>query len=228
MLADKTLKEVLDDFASSAPTPGGGSAAALAGALGASLLAMVAALPKTRTGTPEERIALDAARGEVLRARDALVALIDRDAAAYDLVVAAYRNPKGTDDEKAARTAAIQQALRVATEVPVQTVRACAEAINAARAVVEHGNPSARSDIAVGIQTLMLAVQGAMFNVEANIGGLKDPAVVEEITADLRTLQHTMRSSGDAIFNNAGLMDLYTQMAKRLGGVHGQGERRAT
>ena len=70
MLADKTLKDMLDDFASSAPTPGGGSAAALAGALGASLLAMVAALPKTQNGTPEERTALDAARGEVLRARD--------------------------------------------------------------------------------------------------------------------------------------------------------------
>ena len=224
MLADKPLKQVLDDFASSAPTPGGGSAAALAGALGASLLAMVAALPKTKNNTPEDRQALDVARTDMLRARDELVALIDRDAAAYDQVVAAYRHPKGTDDEKAARTAAIQRALQTATEVPVETVRACASAVNAGRSVVAHGNPSARSDIAVAIQTLMVAVQGAMFNVEANIGGLKDPAVVEQITADLRTLQHTMGESGAAIFKDSGLMDLYMQMAKRLGGPHGHGE----
>ena len=122
-LADKSLISVLDAFASSDPTPGGGSAAALLGALGASLFAMVAGLPKTKTGTPEERTALDAARTEILRGRDLLVELIDRDAAAYDLVVAAYRRPKSTDAEKTARTATIQDALRAATEVPVETIR---------------------------------------------------------------------------------------------------------
>ena len=79
-------------------------------------------------------------------------------------------------------------------------MRACAAAINAARAVVEHGNPSARSDIAVGIQTLMLAVQGAMFNVEANIGGLKDPAVVERDHGGSSRAPAHDAESGAAIF----------------------------
>jgi methenyltetrahydrofolate cyclohydrolase len=221
MLAERPLTAVLDAFASSDPTPGGGSAAALTGALGASLLAMVAALPKTRTGAPEERHALDAARDGILRARGELVALIDRDAAAYDPVVAAYRKPKGTDDEKAARTAAIQDALRVATEVPVETVRACAMVIDQARAVAQYGNPSARSDVAVGIQTLMVAIQSAMFNVETNIGSLKDPAIVEQITENLRALQRTMQAAGETIFKDANLIELYTSMAKRLGSTHG-------
>jgi formiminotetrahydrofolate cyclodeaminase len=221
MLAEQPLTAVLDAFASSDPTPGGGSAAALTGALGASLLAMVAALPKTKTGAPEERQALDAARDALLRARDELVGLIDRDAAAYDLVVAAYRKPKTTDGEKAARAAAIQDALRVATEVPVETVRACATAIDQARAVAQSGNPSARSDVAVGIQTLMVAVQSAMFNVEANIGSLKDTTIVEQITENLRALQRAMQGAGEAIFKDANLIELYTNMARRLGSTHG-------
>ena len=227
MLADKSLNDVLDAFASSDPTPGGGSAAALEGALGASLLAMVAGLPKTKTGAPEERQALDVAREEILRARRDLIALIDRDASAYDLVVAAYRRPKGTDDEKAARTAAIQQAMRVATEVPVETVRACAAVIDHARAVAQCGNPSARSDVAVGIQTLMVAVQSAMFNVETNIGSLKDAAVVEQITESLRALQRTMQNAGEVIFKDANLIELYTSMAKRLGSTHGTADEAA-
>jgi methenyltetrahydrofolate cyclohydrolase len=224
MLADKSLNDILDAFASSDPTPGGGSAAALAGALGASLLAMVAGLPKTKTGTPAERQALDAAREAILGGRRDLIALIDRDAAAYDLVVAAYRKPKGTDEEKAARTTAIQHAMRVATEVPVETVRACAAVIDHARAVAQYGNPSARSDVAVGIQTLMVAVQSAMFNVETNIGSLKDAAAVEQITENLRALQRTMQSAGEVIFKEANLIDLYTSMAKRLGSAHGQAD----
>ena len=179
---------------------------------------------RRRTNTPEDRAALDAARGDVLRARDELVALIDRDAAAYDLVVAAYRNPKGTDEEKAARTAAIQDAMQVATEVPLETVRACAVgrqrrarrrgARQSVRAAATSPSPFRRS---------CWPCRARMFNVEANLGGLKDPAVVEQVTADLRALQRTMHESGAAIFNDPGLMDLYTQMAKRLGGTHGHG-----
>src|SRR4029077_7994706 len=102
---------------------------ALAGAIGASLLAMVAAMPKTKTGTPDAREALDAARVRLMAARAALTGLVDRDSAAYDLVVAAYRKPKATDEEKAARKVAIQDAMRVATEVPLETATLCAGAL---------------------------------------------------------------------------------------------------
>ena len=183
MLAELTLTDLLDRFASSDPTPGGGSAAAMAGALGASLLAMVAGMPKTRTGAPDERAALDTARADLLRHRDTLLGLVDRDAQSYDLVVAAYRHPKGTDEEKAARKAAIQQAMRVATETPLETMRVCAAAMKAGGAAAEFGNPSAMSDVGVGMSLLSAGMQGGALNVAINLDGLTD-AAYQKTTAE--------------------------------------------
>jgi formiminotetrahydrofolate cyclodeaminase len=185
MLIDRTVSDILDAFASSDPTPGGGSAAALAGAIGASLLAMVAGMPKTKTGTPESREALDAARLRLMAARAALTGLIDRDSAAYDLVVAAYRKPKATDEDKTARKDAIQRAMRVATEVPLETATLCAEALGDAAIVGEHGNPNATSDVGTAIALLRAGIRGAQLNVEINIGSLTDAARVSEIKRKL-------------------------------------------
>src|SRR6185436_15770884 len=102
------VEDLLDAFASSEPVPGGGSASALAGALGVSLLMMVAGLPKTRTGAPEEAADLSEASSRLRPLREALTALIDRDSEAYEAVVAAYRLPKSTGAEHAARRAAIE------------------------------------------------------------------------------------------------------------------------
>ena len=99
-LVDKSVSQLLEAFASSAPTPGGGSASALAGAVGASLLLMVASLPKTRHGSVEDRSALTDAREALSPAARELAGLVDRDAEAYDRVVAAYRLPKGTDPKR--------------------------------------------------------------------------------------------------------------------------------
>ena len=181
MLTDQTVISLLDAFSSADPTPGGGSAAALVGATGASLLAMVAGMPKSRTNAPDERKALDDARRELLAHRGTLIDLIDRDASAYDLVIAAFRHPKVTDEEKVARRAAIQDATRIATEVPVETIRACVEAMRAGRATAAHGNPNAASDVKVGYRLLMAAAEGARDNVEINLGGLTDAAVQSQI-----------------------------------------------
>ena len=181
MLTDRTVTSLLDAFSSADPTPGGGSAAALVGATGASLLAMVAGMPKSRTNAPDERTALDNAHRELLTHRGALVELIDRDASAYDLVIAAFRRPKVTDEEKAARRAAVQDATRIATEVPLETIRACVEAMRAGRATAAHGNPNAASDVKVGYRLLMAAAEGARDNVEINLGGLTDAAVQSQI-----------------------------------------------
>lgn len=177
MLIDRTLPSFLDALSSADPTPGGGSAAALVGATGAALLAMVAGMPKTRTNAIAEREALDQAHRELVAVREALVALIDRDAAAYDLVVAAFRKPKATDEDKAARKAAIQDATRVATEVPVETIQACVTAMRAGLAPVAHGNPSAASDGKVGFRLLLAAALSAKDNVDINLGGLTDVAL---------------------------------------------------
>lgn len=188
-----SVTSLLDAFASSDPTPGGGSAAALAGSLGASLLAMVAGMPKTKTGAPDAREALDAARGRLMSARAALIDLIDRDTAAYDLVVAAYRRPKGTDAEKAERKDAIQQAMRVATEVPLETATTCAAALADASVVAEHGNPNAASDVGTAIALLKAGIRGAELNVEINVGSLSDAGLVSHVRA---TLAAVMKAAG--------------------------------
>jgi formiminotetrahydrofolate cyclodeaminase len=217
MLADLTIRDLLDRFSSSDPTPGGGSAAALAGALGASLLAMVAAMPKTKTGAPEERAALDAARAEILRHRAALLDLIDRDAQAYDLVVAAYRRPKQTDEEKAARTAAIQAAMKVAAETPLETVRICAATATAARPVQQFGNPSAVSDVAVGLTLLGTGMQGGTFNVAINLDGIKDDALRKSLAEQAMSLMRSVHERAGSESLAGGMTNLWLGLMKHAG-----------
>ena len=217
----QTVTSLLDAFASSDPTPGGGSAAALAGAIGASLLAMVAGMPKTKTNTPEARAALDKARDQLMELRGKLAALVDHDSVAYDLVVAAYKHPKSTDDEKLLRKKAVQDAMRVATEVPLETMRACVAAIDVATVIAEHGNPAAISDVGVGLQLLGTGVSGALFNVEINLEGLSDPAVVDELTNELRQLMGGRGHVGAAAFQQSGLMELMKKTSARIGMQHG-------
>jgi formiminotetrahydrofolate cyclodeaminase len=176
MLADRTVRDLLDAFAAPVPTPGGGSAAALAGAVAAALLAMVAAMPKTRAGTTEDRTALDRALGDVQPLRHALTDLVDRDAASYDAVVAAYRLPKGTDEEKTARKRAVAEAMKGATDVPLETARAAASVVAIGRVVLAHGNPNAASDAGVAIELARAARSGARMNGEINLGDAADAA----------------------------------------------------
>ena len=188
MLTDRTVLGLLDAFSSADPTPGGGSAAALVGATGASLLLMVAGMPKSRTNADDERKALDEAQRQLGVHRSTLVDLIDRDAASYDLVIAAFRRPKVTEGEQAARKAAVQDATRIATEVPLETIRACVEAMRAGRATAAHGNPNAASDVKVGYRLLMAAAEGARDNVEINLDGLSDASVKDRIRGEATEL----------------------------------------
>jgi formiminotetrahydrofolate cyclodeaminase len=182
-LLDRSARDLLDAFASPAPTPGGGSASALAAAVGASLLLMVARLPKTRSGSEGERAALDGQLEQLASARQRLAALTDEDSAAYDAVMAAFRLPKGTDEEKAARRRAIQAATRGATEVPLAVMQTCADALDSARAVAAAGNPNASSDVQVAIGLLAAGCAGADANVTINLTGLNDPGVRGELEA---------------------------------------------
>jgi formiminotetrahydrofolate cyclodeaminase len=188
MLIDRTVPSLLDAFSAANPTPGGGSAAALAAAAGAALLTMVTGMPKSKTNAIAEREALDQAHSELDTLRDELLSLVDRDAGAYDLVIAAFRRPKATDEEKAERKAAIQQATRVATEVPLETIRACVRAMREGMAAHTHGNPSAASDVKVAFRLLHAAALGANDNVEINLGGLTDTAVRDAIAGEAAQL----------------------------------------
>jgi formiminotetrahydrofolate cyclodeaminase len=169
-----TVSQLLAALASPDPTPGGGTAAAIAGAMGTSLLVMVAGLAKSRNNTDEEKAALASASTAIAPITARLTSLADADAASFDAVMAAYRLPKATDDEKTARSAAIQSALGGATRIPLDTLRACAAALEHARAVADYGNRSAESDVGVAIGLLKAAAVGAAANVRANLAGMKD------------------------------------------------------
>jgi len=174
MLRDLPLSDLLDAFSSADPTPGGGSASALSSAIGASLLMMVASLPKTRAGSTDDRAALAAAADAVAGIRARLTAAIDEDTAAYDGVVAAYKLPKGTADEQAVRKAAIQRALRAATDAPLLVMRESARALEEAAVVAAHGYKSAASDVGVAIAMLKAGAAGAKLNVDVNLEAIGD------------------------------------------------------
>jgi formiminotetrahydrofolate cyclodeaminase len=194
-LMSLSATELLRSFSSPTPTPGGGSASALAGSLGAALLSMVAAMPKTRTGASAERQALDAAVEPLLNGRDHLASLVDRDSESYEAVVAAYRMPKGTDAEKSARSSAIAAALRGATEVPLDVMRACHAAAREGLAVAASGNPSASSDVGVGFDLLEAALRGAARNVRTNLQGQKDPGYASGVEEELARLEASMQAA---------------------------------
>ena len=183
-LVEHTVTDLLAAFRSPSPTPGGGSASALSGAVGASLLAMVAALPKSKTATEEDAARLSAAGARCAALASDLAGLIDRDSEAYDLVVAAYRQPKGTDEEKSTRSAAIQQALASAIEAPLSVMRACAAALTEAATIAALGNPSASSDVQVGLELLAAGLRGARLNVDINLGSMKDTAYVDKVRTE--------------------------------------------
>ena len=183
-LAQRPFSELLAAFRAPAPTPGGGSASALAGAVGAALLAMVAALPKSRAEDDDERRRLRAAGDRCAALSDRLAALMDEDTAAYEAVVSAFKLPKNTDEEKSARSVRIQEALRGATEVPLEVMRACAEASEHGTVVAEFGNVNARSDVQVGLELLRTGLRGARLNVDINLESLKDAAYVCAVRAE--------------------------------------------
>lgn len=193
----RSLGDVLDAFASNEPMPGGGSAAALAGALGVSLLLMVAGLPKTRTGTAEERRALDESSSRLRPLRVALASLIDRDSEAYGAVVSALRLPKDSADEIAVRRRAIGEAMRTATDTPIQTMRACRDALTEAALVARNGLKSASSDVGVAIELLRAAIRGAGLNVETNVNEISDKEFAALLRAERAEIENATASDAE-------------------------------
>ncbi len=173
-LVDLTCTEFADETASESPAPGGGSISAYLGALGAALAAMVANLSSHKAGWDErwEEFSHWAVKGQAIK--DDLLALVDDDTNAFNKVMDAFRLPKGTDDEKAARGAAIQEATRYATEVPFRTMQRAFDAFEVIKAMVETGNPNSVTDAGVGALCARSAIRGAFLNVRINAGSLKD------------------------------------------------------
>lgn len=185
MEIQSTLQPFLDELAGGSATPGGGSAAAATGAMGAAAISMVCNLTigRSKFADVEAEMVAILDRSEALRA--ALTQLVSDDAAAFAAIMDAYRLPKTTDDEKAARSQAIQAGTKEATLTPLATARACAEVIELSRSVVERGNPSAVSDAGAGAACAQAGLKAAALNVLINQSSIKDEAFVEACRTEL-------------------------------------------
>jgi len=195
-LIDFTCKGFAAETASESPAPGGGSISAYMGALGAALGTMVANLSSHKAGWDDrwEEFSDWADRGQALLAE--LLHLVDEDTEAFNRIMAVFAMPKSTDEEKAARSAALQEATLYATEVPLRTMKAAVRVFPLVRAMAETGNPNSVSDAGVGALAARSAVLGACLNVKINAAGLKDReragalvAEAESIAADAVRLE---------------------------------------
>ena len=179
-LAELKTAEFVDLLASDAPAPGGGSAAALEGALGAALTAMVCSLTigKKKYAEFEELAAEAQKKAADLKAR--FVDVMDRDTEAFNVVSAAFGMPKATDEEKAARSAAIQKGLEGCTKTPFEMMELAVETLELTASILGKSNDSAASDLGVSALSLRAAIQGAWLNVLINIGNLKNKELAED------------------------------------------------
>ena len=167
-------------LASDAPAPGGGSVSALSAAQGAALTSMVCELTIPKEKFAEYKELCEEVKADILKVYDALVVGIDKDTEAFNQVSAAFKLPKATDEEKAARSKAIQAATVVATKVPYETMELCMEGLEITAKIVGKSNPNAASDLGVAALNLLAGLKGAYLNVMINLPGIKDEAIKAE------------------------------------------------
>ena len=171
---EATINEYLKQLSAKSPTPGGGSAAAIAGSLGAALVDLVSRLTMDKKGYESVAEEMKQLEAEARELRDRLVTLADEDSASFQGVLAAYRLPKGTAAEREKRAEAIESALKRATEVPFKTAEACRAVLGIAERVAEKGNRNAVSDAGAACLLAEGAVHAALLNVETNLSQIKD------------------------------------------------------
>ena len=191
----------IDELASAAPTPGGGGASAYAGALAAALASMGGTLTVgTKTyADVEDEVRASLARLDALRAR--LVELVDEDARAFEPLAAAYRLPKATPEEQAAKNAALQQALVGASDVPLAIMRAVADVVDEADYLAHHGSKMARSDAGVAAAFARAASDGASLNIFINAASMDDAARAARYRGEAESLAARTRERCDELFD---------------------------
>jgi formiminotetrahydrofolate cyclodeaminase len=191
-IKDKSLQQFLDELASKAATPGGGSAAAIMGSTSAALISMVCNLTIGKPKFAEVETDMQALLQKSEALREQFTGMIKADVDAFDRVMAAYGLPKTTEAEKDQRSEEIQQALKAATEIPLACVRACAEVISLSREAAEKGNPNVISDAGVAVIAGFSALKSAALNVYINTGAIKDQAFAQ---ARLDELEQILKDS---------------------------------
>lgn len=183
-LTDMTLTAFADETSSESPAPGGGSISAYMGALGAALGTMVANLSAHKAGWDDRWEEFSDAAEKGRHIQDRLIALVDEDTEAFNRIMDVFSMPKGTPEEKAARSAALQEATLYATEVPLRTMKTSFEAFELLEDMARKGNPASVSDVGVGALAARSAVFGAWLNVKINAAGLKDREKADAILAE--------------------------------------------
>jgi methenyltetrahydrofolate cyclohydrolase len=199
MLTNLRITEFLDELASSSPAPGGGSVAALSGALGAALTSMVCNLTigKKKYAAVEQEMKTILVKSEELR--KTLTDLIVRDTEAFNKVMEAYSLPKETDDQKALRTAAIQEATKEATLVPLRVMKLIVDGLALAKIIAEKGNVNSISDAGVSALMLYAAAEGASLNVQINLSGINDPEFVGWNTDEVHSILRSCKIKAEEI-----------------------------
>ena len=183
MLANLSVHEILEKTASKDPVPGGGSMSALNGAICAGLVEMVANLTVGRKGFEAVAGRMTEIAETARECRRHMIENVDRDSEAFDRVMQAFRMPKETDEQKNARTAAIQESFKQAARIPLQVAQEALELLDLAAEVAEKGNRNALTDGAVGVLTARTAVLGALFNVRINLQSINDPDFAADMGA---------------------------------------------
>lgn len=200
MIKDDPVQQFLDDLASKAATPGGGSAAAIIGAMGAALLGMVCNLTigKKNYAAVDAEMQAILAQAEALRGR--LTDLIRADVEAFDQVMAAYGLPKDGEAQKQARTRAIQDALKAATDVPLACAGACAEVVRLSRTVADLGNRNVVADAGVAVLAGHAALRGAALNVYVNTNAIEDKDFVASRLDELNRVLAGMDDLNEEVY----------------------------
>ena len=199
-MREHSIDQFLDDLASGSPTPGGGSAAAIMGAMGAALVSMVCNVSFGKKGCeaaePELRNML--VKSEELRRR--LAAMVAEDIAAFDSLMAAYKLAKSSDEEKARRAETIQACLERATEVPLECARACSRVVAMARRAADLGYKHVISDVGVGVAAADAALRSAALNVFINAPALKDRRFAANAIEEVERLAKTSAVESEATY----------------------------
>jgi len=192
---EKSLMQYALDTRSSDPTPGGGSVSAYVATLGSALTSMVGGLTfgkKSFQEVPEKtREEMETKAQELEKLFDELAEIVDRDTTAFDKVMAAFKLPKDTEEEKKTRSKAIQEGYREALEVPLGCAKKCHRVLELQGVFAENGNVNAITDIGVGILLVHSGLEGALLNVTINLGSIKDENYREEVSAQVTQLLST-------------------------------------
>jgi formiminotetrahydrofolate cyclodeaminase len=199
-IKDQSIQQFLDELASKSATPGGGSAAAIMGAQGAALISMVCNLTIGKPKFAEVEADMQALLNDAEALRQQLTDMIKADIEVFNRVMASYGLPKETDAEKTARSAAIQDVLKDATDVPLDCAKACAKVIALSQIAAEKGNPNVISDAGAGLMAAYGGLKIAALNVCINAGSLKDRDFADAKLAELAAIMQDAETSTESIY----------------------------